>query len=68
MKENDQHLIDRLFGKPKTKVAVSVYVPTVEDVEGHCHRIEKAISNASPWGHTPEILFFDAGSGCWIYS
>lgn len=70
LKENDQHLIDRLFGKAKTKVAVSVYLPAVEDdLEGHCHRVEKAISNASPVLHQPEVIFFDAESpGCWIHS
>ena len=70
LNENDQHLIDRLFGKAKIKVAVSVYLPAVEDdLEGHCHRVEKAILDASPGLHKPEVIFFDAESpGCWIHS
>jgi hypothetical protein len=68
LKENDQHLIDQLFSKRKEKVAVSVYLPAVDDFEGHCYRKKKAISDASPWGHKPEIAFFDAESdGCWIH-
>lgn len=70
LKDNDQHLIDRLFGKAMTKVAISVYLPIVkDDLEGHCHRVEKAISDASPGLRKPEVIFFDAESpGCWIHS
>jgi Domain of unknown function (DUF4917) len=68
LQENDQHLINQLFGRQKTKVAVSVYPPAVEDVEGHCHRIRSAILGASPSRHRTEINFFDAESdGCWIH-
>jgi hypothetical protein len=65
--ENDQHLIDRLFSRPKTRVAVSVHVPTVGDLQEHCITVNNAILDASPDGHEPEVFFFDAESeNCWV--
>lgn len=68
MRENNQHLIDQLFRKQKTKVAVSVYLPGVKDLEGHCHRIREAILDASPSRRKTEVSFFSAESdGCWVH-
>jgi hypothetical protein len=69
VKGNDQHILDRLLRTKKEVIAVSVHVPTAEDVEGHCSEIRTSINGAAyKWGtHPPEVLFFDAESeGCWI--
>lgn len=73
MKSNDQHLIDKTFGVPKSRVAVSVYKDDYQDeeeLEDNLRRMKRTIRGASlsSADNPPEVVFFDAESeGCWIH-
>lgn len=73
MKSNDKHLIDKMFGVPKSRVAVSVYkdgYQNEEEFEDDLRRMKRTIRGASRLStdNPPEVVFFDAESeGCWIH-
>lgn len=73
-KNNDTHLLGRLFEKRKEKVAVSIYRPRFdgdeEALELHCRTVKNDIAKAASRTGVrhPKVVFFDAESeGCWIH-